>query len=179
MELIDFLTFEPFNQLRERMGTDQLGQFELFDPDRHLTGDERSALARNGMVLPRSLLGRLLDHCLCYKNSRVSIVVDDALHVAHCDLFPERDQYKVGTSARAFEGQPLVCQACLQILNYKGYDEHKARKEHYNRQVLERFTLDAFWSGYLLYPLNRDREKVKLLDRSDDASETQGTADDA
>ena len=177
MELIDFLEFEPFNQMRERMGTDQLGQFELFDPERHLTGDERSELARQGMPLPRSLVGRLLDHCLCYKNSRGAITVDDVLHVARCDCFPERDQYRAGTSARAFEGQPLVCTACLQILNYKGYDEHKARKEHYNRQVVERFTLDAFWSGYLLYPLNRDREKVKLLDRSDDAGELKGAAD--
>ena len=61
MELIDFLEFEPFNQMRERMGTDQLGQFELFDPERHLTGDERSELARQGMPLPRSVLGRLLE----------------------------------------------------------------------------------------------------------------------
>ena len=107
----------------------------------------------------------------------MAITVDDVLHVARCDCFPERDQYRAGTSARAFEGQPLVRTACLQILNYKGYDEHKARKEHYNRQVVERFTLDAFWSGYLLYPLNRDREKVKLLDRSDDAGELKGAAD--
>lgn len=176
MELIDFLEFEPFNQLRERMGTDQLGQFELFDPDRHLTGDERSVLSRQGMVLPRSALGRLLDHCLCYKNSRVATAAGNVLHVARCDQFPERDEYRVGTSARAFEGQLLVCQACLQILNYKGYDDHKARKEHYNREVVERFTLDAFWSAYGLYPLNRDREKVKLLDRSDDTSEPQSVA---
>lgn len=70
MELTNFLEFEPFNQMRECMGTDQLGQFELFDPDRHLTGEERSVLARHGLLLPRSSLGRLLDYCLCYKNSR-------------------------------------------------------------------------------------------------------------
>lgn len=176
MELIDFLAFEPFNQMRERMGTDRLGQFELFDPDRHLTGSERSVLARKGMALPRSLLGRLLDHCLCYKNTRVAIVVNDLLHVARCDELPEHDHYRVGTSARAFEGQPAVCPACLQILGYRGYDEHKARKEHYNRQVVERFTLEAFWSDYPLYPLNRDREKVKRLDRSDEAGEPQASA---
>lgn len=167
MELYDFLEFEPFNQMREQMGTDQLGQFELFDPERHLTGEERSVLARQGLELPRSLLGRLLDHCLCYKNSRVAIVEDGVLHLSHCDQFPDRDRYRAGTSARAFESSPVVCAACLQMLNYKGYDRHKARKEYYNRQVVERFSLDAFWSDYGLYPLNRDREKVKPLDRSE------------
>lgn len=171
MELYDFRVFEPFNQMRERMGTDQFGQFELFDPDRHLTGEERSALARQGMVLPRSSLGRLLDFCLCYKNSRVAIVVGDALHLAHCDRFPDRDRYQVGTSASAFDGSPLVCRACLQILNYQGYDEQKARKEGYNHRVVTRFSLDAFWSDYALYPLNREREKVKPIESSVDGHE--------
>ncbi|WP_028670132.1 hypothetical protein [Saccharospirillum impatiens] len=167
MELYDFLEFEPFNRLRELMGTDQLGQFELFDPDRHLTGDERSVLARQGLQLPRSMLGRLLDHCLCYKNSRVAIVDEDTLHLANCDQFPDRDQYRVGTSEQAFDAPTVVCSACLQVLNYQGYDEQKARKEYYNRQVLQQFSLEAFWSDYVPYPLNRDREKVKPIDRSE------------
>lgn len=170
MKLTNFLEFEPFNQMRERMGTDQLGQFELFDPNRHLTGEERSVLARQGLQLPRPSLGRLLDYCLCYKNSRVAVVEADVLHLAHCDQFPGRDQYRVGTSARAFEGSPEVCPACLQILNYQGYDEQKARKEYYNRQVVRSFSLDAFWSEYVLYPLNREREKVKPIDHSPDSS---------
>ncbi|MEX1216273.1 hypothetical protein [Saccharospirillum sp.] len=165
MELYDFLEFAPFNQMRERMGTDQFGQFELFDPSRHLTGEERSVLARQGLPLPRSLLSRLLDYCLCYKNSRVAIIDEGVLHLAQCDRFPDRDQYRAGTSMRAFEATSTVCSSCLQTLNYQGYDEQKARKEYHNRRVLERFSLEAFWSDYVLYPLNRDREKVKPIGR--------------
>jgi hypothetical protein len=171
VELFDFLTFEPFNRMRAQMGTDQLGQFELFDPDIHLTGDERSVLAREGALLARRKLGRLLDHCLCYKNSRVALLEDGVLHLARCDLFPEKTEYRIGTSTLALEGIETVCPACLQILGYKGYDEQKARKERYNQQVIERFSLEAFWSDHLLYPLNRDREKVKPLDRSTDLEE--------
>lgn len=165
MELLDFLAFEPFNRMRAQMGTDQLGQFELFDPQRHLTGDERSVLAREGMFLARGELGRLLDHCLCYKNSRVALLEDGVLHLARCDVLPEKSRYRVGTSTRALEGIETVCTACLQVLSYKGYDELKARKERYNQQVVDRFSLDAFWSDHGLYPLNREREKVKPLDR--------------
>jgi hypothetical protein len=171
VELFDFLTFEPFNRMRAQMGTDQLGQFELFDPDRHLTGDERSILAREGALLPRGELGRLLDHCLCYKNSRIAVLEEGVLHLARCDGLPQIAQYRVGTSTRALEGFDTVCPACLQILSYKGYDEQKARKERYNQQVIERFSLEAFWSDHIPYPLNRDREKVKPLDRAAEPEE--------
>lgn len=32
MKLPDFLEFEPFNQLRNTMGAEQLGDFVFFDP---------------------------------------------------------------------------------------------------------------------------------------------------
>src|SRR5690625_3539173 len=44
VELPDFLEFAEFNRLRERMGAEQLGAFEFFDPRLHLTADERMAL---------------------------------------------------------------------------------------------------------------------------------------
>lgn len=166
MKLIDFLNFEPFNRMRAQMGTEQLGQFELFDPLLHLTGDERSVLVRTGLQLPRTALGRLLDHSLCYKNSRIAVLDDEVMHVAMCERLPDKHLLMVGTDLRALGKSSVVCSDCLQILNYQGYDEHKARKERYNQQVIERFSLVAFWSDYTLYPLNRGREKVKPLDQT-------------
>ncbi|GGX61939.1 hypothetical protein [Saccharospirillum salsuginis] len=164
MNLTDFLNFEPFNEMRARMGTDQLGQFELFDPEVHLTGEERSRLARQGMTIERRWVGRLLDFTLSYKNSRVVLVERNRLHVAQCEQFPEDDTLAIATSLKPFEQPPRVCPACLQHLTFKGYDETKARKERYNASVLDRFSLDDFWKEYPPYPLNRDRELVKPLD---------------
>lgn len=71
MELIDFAKFEPFNSLRERMGTDKLGYFELFDPAIHLTGAERSQLESPGMLQRADTMKVLPDSTLALKNSRV------------------------------------------------------------------------------------------------------------
>ncbi len=164
MNLIDFLTFDDFNEMRTRMGTDQLGQFELFDPEVHLTGDERSVLERKGLRVSRWHVGRLLDHTLCYKNSRVVLVADQLMHITHCPKLPVEETLCIATSVRPFEVKPRVCAACLQYLAYQGYDEAKARKERYNAEVLSRFSLVDFWKNYPPYPLNRERELVKPLD---------------
>ena len=164
MNLTNFLNFEPFNEMRARMGTDQLGQFELFDPEVHLTGDERSALARQGMTIDRQRIGRLLDLTLNYKNTRIVLVESNRLHVALCPQLPDDNEVTIATSLRPFQQPPRICPACLQHLTFKGYDETKARKERYNASVLDRFSLDEFWKEYPPYPLNRDRELVKPLD---------------
>ena len=163
MKLQDFTVFEPFNRMRERMGTDQFGFFELFDPERHLTGEERSALARTGVSVPLSMLGRLLDYSLVYKNSRVVWVDQHQYHVANCSQLTARATVRLVTSSRALGSGLSICPACLQLLSYKGYDEHKARKEGYNRSVLEHFSLDAFWREYPPYPLKLGRELIKPL----------------
>lgn len=164
VNLIDFLTFDAFNEMRTRMGTDTLGRFELFDPEVHLTGDERSVLERKGLQVSRGHLGRLLDHTLCYKNSRVVLVADHLMHITHCAKLPLEENLGIATSVRPFETKPRVCADCLQYLAYQGYDETKARKERYNADVLNRFSLTDFWKDYPPYPLNRERELVKPLD---------------
>lgn len=163
MNLFDFSGFEPFNRMRQSMGTDALGHFELFDPNLHLTGDERSVLARRGMTVNRRQLGRLLDHCLCFKNSRVILVQDSVLHLADCPALPTTAQVSIGTSMRPFDTATTVCRDCLQQLTYQGYDEQKARKDRYNASVADRFSLEAFWRQYPPYPLKMDRELVKPL----------------
>ncbi|MFM1895209.1 MAG: hypothetical protein RLZZ385_283 [Pseudomonadota bacterium] len=95
MRLPDFTEFHPFNELRRRMGAAELGYFELFDPNVHLTGHERSELERVGLLLTLAKLRVLPDRTLAIKNSRVLLYIPDdgwyrqhreypAYHVAWC-----------------------------------------------------------------------------------------------
>ena len=77
MKLPDFRNFEAFNKLREKIGTDELGFFELFDPAVHLTGSERSELENTGVLLPLGRLKILPDKTLSVKNSRVLEYIPD------------------------------------------------------------------------------------------------------
>jgi len=100
MELLDFTEFEAFNSLREKMGTEKLGYFELFDPEVHLTGQERSELGNNGMLLKLDELKVLPDKTLSIKNSRVLTYTPDenwyrtrreypTYHLAFCSVLEE------------------------------------------------------------------------------------------
>lgn len=77
MKLPDFREFEPFNTLRAKIGTEQLGFFELFDPAIHLTGNERSALENPGLLLQARAMRVLPDKTLAIKNSRVLAYIPD------------------------------------------------------------------------------------------------------
>ena len=77
MKLLYFIEFEPFNQLRKKIGTDDFGFFELFDPLVHLTGSERSELENTGVLRKPADLRVLPDKTLAFKNSRVLAYVSD------------------------------------------------------------------------------------------------------
>ncbi|NKB35479.1 MAG: hypothetical protein GKR91_20455 [Pseudomonadales bacterium] len=100
MELLDFTEFEAFNDLRKKMGTDKLGFFELFDSAIHLTGEERSELENNGLLLNLDGIKVLPDKTLAIKNSRVLAYNPDenwyrarreypTFHVAYCSQLEE------------------------------------------------------------------------------------------
>jgi hypothetical protein len=105
MKIIDFIEFNPFNSLREKMGTPDLGYFELFDQAIHLTGLERSKLSSNGILLTLVQLKTLPDKTLALKNSRVLVYHPNetwfhdhqeypTYHVANCSqLDEERKQH--------------------------------------------------------------------------------------
>lgn len=95
MKLLDFRQFEPFNRLREKIGTDEFGYFELFDPARHLIGSERSELESPGILRKPEAIRVLPDKTLAIKNSRVLAYIPDegwyrthreypAYHLAMC-----------------------------------------------------------------------------------------------
>lgn len=123
MELLDFTEFEAFNRLREKMGTDRLGYFELFDPAIHLTGQERSQLESPGLLMKPESVKVLPDKTLAIKNSRVLAYVPSenwfrdrreypAYHVAMCteleELKREHPEQEVMVTTRLSDDYELV-----------------------------------------------------------------------
>lgn len=123
MELMDFTRFEAFNTLREKMGTDRLGYFELFDPAIHLTGQERSQLESPGLLMKPEAIKVLPDRTLAIKNSRVLAYVPSenwfrdrreypAYHVAMCseleELKREHPEQEVTVTTRLADDYELM-----------------------------------------------------------------------
>lgn len=164
-ELIDFSDFEPFNELRLKMGAEKLGHFEMFDPKVHLTGEERSLLENSTMRIEQDQLLCLLDFTLVYKNSRVLLLDDTHYHLAACDRVIKLSDPEITTSLKASDENLSVCRDCLQKLHFNGFDNQKARKERYSEDILRRFTLAQFWRRYDKYPIAVGHEILKPLEK--------------
>lgn len=157
MRLPDFGEFEPFQQLREKMGAERLGHFEFFDPKCHLTADERLMLLRRGILLPQTALRKLYDHTIAYKNARVLVWPEsDALttvfHLGWCDQFPAQETLRVGVQVGKI-GPALVCEACLDQLQYEGHNSNRHRHQAYYEKVRSEFDVKAFFKRFPHYPL--------------------------
>lgn len=172
MKLPDFTEFEPFRQLRQAMGARKAGHFELFDPERHLTGKERSELDQQGRLLSLGRLKRFADHTWGMKNTRLVIYLADAgdYHLAQC---PVTDQWPTGqhvwASTRRTGELPLgaerhtqreACAQCLQLLGYKGFDLQRNRKIAYSKQLIKTFSREEFFQIHTLYPVQGMAEKL-------------------
>ncbi len=165
MKLPDFTEFEPFVALRLAMGARKRGHFELFDPEQHLTGRERSELDREGRRLPWNRLRRLADATWAYKNTRLVVYLAEAAdyHLAQCPVTQQWEPGKeVWVSTRRSGALPLgvasdsnkhVCAQCLQQLGYKGFDLNRNRKIAYSKQLLKTFSREDFFKTYPLYPV--------------------------
>lgn len=157
MLLPDFGEFEPFLKLRETMGARALGHFEFFDPKIHLTADERLALLKGAIRLPTQLVRRLDDHTLAFKNARVLVWEDNGaltrlFHLCACPAFPVAEKVCVGVNP-ARGAQALVCEACLDHLQYQGHNSHRHRHQAYYEKVRAEFDVAAFFQRYPHYPL--------------------------
>lgn len=170
MKLPDFLAFEPFNTLRERMGAQELGQFEFFDPRLHLTADERDTLAE-GLTVTWQALRCLHDYTLAFKNSRVLLWREapgeggaaPEYHLAYCRRLQALRRADADGRVRVATQLPppdpwpwRVCRECLQQLQFRGFDAARARHRDYSDRVLEEFSLDDFWRNYPPYPVRAD-----------------------
>lgn len=171
MKLPDFSEFIPFRNLRQAMGARRPGHFVLFDPQRHLTGRERSELDQQGRQLPLARLRRLADDTWGLKNTRLLVYRSDQpyFHLAQCPVTQSWDpQTLIWVTTRRSGPLPLgegkeielgVCPECLQQLGYKGFDLKRNRKVGYSRLLLKQFSREDFFQVFALYPLQGVQDK--------------------
>ena len=157
MKLPDFLQDEQLNQLRDRMGAETYGSFELFDPVRQLTWTERETLAAGGLAIAGNDLRVLKDKTLAYKNSRVWIEQDAVYHLAYCPLVQSQRHHKprlqAGTGAWRLNKEGGVCLECLALLQYQGIDVRRLRRTEFTDQIRQQFSLTDFTRVYPFYPI--------------------------
>lgn len=165
MKLPNFLEDEKFNQLRKKIGNSGYGYFKLFNPKYHLTGQERSLLELQGKKVAVKTLVPLADLTWVFKNTRVILYAPESsvYHLAQCQKAKQYDYIYISTKR---EGDlplirqekrlaPLkVCEHCLQILGYKGFDLRKNRKLAYSQKILQEFSRSEFFRLYRQYPVN-------------------------
>jgi len=168
MKLPDFLEFEPFNKIRERMGAETLGEFVFFDPHLNLTGHERLSLEQEGLCVEGDHLRVGDDFTLIYKDSRVLLVsaqpkssAERYFHLACCNTVElllaeglQRSVWQARTNVpESKEGSYQPCSNCLQRLRYQDFDNHRQRHRDYSERVQQEFDLQDFFNRYPMYPV--------------------------
>lgn len=145
MKLIDFKQEGPFDALREKMGTTDYGSFELFDPARHITWQEKELFLKDWCVINGSNLHGRKDQ-LAYKNTHIYASHDNQIHFAYCDhikkLVGQGRLPEVNATLKLELLKPLqVCEYCLHSVGYQGFDVYRHRHKEYNEKILEDFDL--------------------------------------
>lgn len=149
MKLIDFKQDQALNKLRSNMGTDNYGLFELFDPNRHLSWQERQNLHLGWQSVQSSFLRTQGDKTLGYKNTHIFCQHDEKLHFAFCDQLKKHMQQgklpsvNVTLNEAAFKNQP-VCHYCLHAISYQGFDVYRQRHQEYNQNIIKNFDLTQY-----------------------------------
>lgn len=154
MKLPDFLDDANLNKLRQKMGTDKLGEFELFDPQKQLTYSEREALESGSFEVNAGELRVIKDKTLAYKNSRLWLSHDNKYHLAYCQevqqLRHRQHQVHCGTEPNNDDD---LCLECLALLKYHGVDNRRIRRGEFTDQVQEEFDLAEFKREFPFYPV--------------------------
>ncbi len=157
MKLPDFLQDPELNRLRQQMGADKPGEFELFDPEKQLTWSEREGLMAGDLPVATHYLRVLKDKTLAYKNSRVWLHDGQDYHVAYCQrvqsLRHRETEVLAGTGVFSAAKDQGVCLECLSVLLYQGVDARRLRRAEFSEQIREHFSLQEFWQEYPFYPI--------------------------
>lgn len=154
MKLPDFLDDTGLNTLRQKMGAEGLGEFELFDPQKQLTYSEREALEEGHFSINAAELRALKDKTLAYKNSRIWLGHEQKYHLAYCQTVQQLRHRQVsvvtGTEANAEDD---LCLECLALLKYQGVDSRRVRRNEFTEHVQEEFDLADFKKTFPFYPV--------------------------
>lgn len=156
MRIKPFDDFKPFNQLRKKMGANELGSFELFDPEKQITYSERELLEIGGFEVPSNRLRVLKDKTIAFKNTRLwlSWPDHDCFHLAACDLVQKRRHQKASFISGLHQSvSHPVCLECLQLLKYDGLDARRSRRLDLAETMQKEFKLVEFQKDYPFYPL--------------------------
>lgn len=151
MKLLDFKQDESFDRLRKLIGTDDYGLFELFDPLRHLSWQERQALNKDWLEITSSTLHAYGDKTLAYKNSHVFCLHNESIHFAFCDNIKKNmkkgNMNNVSVTLRPdLISKKTVCHYCLHAISYQGFDVYRNRHKEYNENILKNFNLNDYIS---------------------------------
>lgn len=156
MQLIDFTEDSQLNALRQQMGTSQLGHFELFDPQKQLSYNERETLSSEGLQLMSHEVRVLKDKTLAFKNSRIWLLQHN-YHLANCPSVQQLRLHSretlIGTYQWPTSKHQQVCLECLAVLQYQGIDARRLRRLEFSEQISEQFSLAEFQQCYPFYPL--------------------------
>lgn len=146
MKLMDFTQDDNLNQLRKIMGAEQLGQFELFDPELHLTWQDKQNLAKDWININANRLHAGYEKALFFKNSPVVAKVGTALHFALCDDLKKQISQGLLADVPVTTGTDKLnmagtCPYCLHAISYEGFDVYRHRHQEYNAKILKGFNL--------------------------------------
>lgn len=156
MRIKSFDDFEPFNELRKKMGAETLGSFELFDPQKQITYSERELLEKGAFEIESARLRVLKDKTIAFKNTRLwlSWPEHESFHLAACEKVQKRRHLK--TKFIAGLNQPsdtVVCLDCLLLLKFDGLDARRSRRLDLAETIQKEFKLADFQKVYPFYPL--------------------------
>ncbi len=149
MKLLDFKQDEKMNALRLAIGNDGYGEFELFDPRRHLSWQERKLLIDSWKNVPTSILHAYSDQTLAYKNSHVFAKTDEHFHFSLCDKLKKRISQGRLLEINITLNEGLiktksVCEYCLHAVSYQGFDAYRRRHEEYNQRIIKKFNIERY-----------------------------------
>lgn len=149
MELIDFKKDKTLDRLRSLMGSEEYGHFELFDPQRHLSWQERKSLTGHWVVISSGVLHAYNDQTLAYKNSHVFSITEEHFHFSLCDKLKNRisqgrlAEIEVTLNAKLLLDKS-VCEYCLHAVNYQGFDAYRRRHAEYNQRIIKKFNFSHY-----------------------------------
>lgn len=190
MKLPDFAEFVPFNELRKKIGSKDLGTFDLKFNWKPMTASEVEELATQGLDVDKDEIKFLSDGTLAYRNKRILIYIRDIkshrgeeklpkFHIANCSTLEYmrsanrfHSRYVVATRTDGYfavnrygyikaEVKLFVCKNCLSELNFNNFNEDRIK-------AFKVFSLEDFFTRYTCSPVlvaPRETDRTAPIDK--------------